>query len=160
MVVERLHLKIDALMARLPIKGIPEKGYIPSRLKYASPLTHERLYDDQLSEPTVLTSCVRIMLTMQKSEATILLQKSFLGRADSKSEQEQKMWNRYAGPCVVNLTLKPHHLQMDRLGGTYADFISLAQSGVVLSILVISFSLRAFLPLPLTLGFVRHATRH
>lgn len=92
--VERLHLKIDALLARLPIQGIPEKGYIPSRLKHASPLTHERLYDDELGKASVFTSWVRIMLTMQKSEVAILLQKSFLGRADSKSEQEQKMWNR------------------------------------------------------------------
>lgn len=45
MVVERLHLKIDALMARLPIQSILEKGYIFSRLKYASSLTHKRLYE-------------------------------------------------------------------------------------------------------------------
>lgn len=94
--VERLHSKIDALTARLPVKGIPERGFVPSRLKHASPLTHERLYGDHLSEPTVLTSWIRIMLTMQKSEVAILLQKSFLGRADTTDEQERRMWNRYA----------------------------------------------------------------
>lgn len=103
--IERLHLNIDALTARLPVKGIPERGFVPSRLKHASPLTHEKLYGDHLSEPTVLTSWIRIMLTMQKSEVAILLQKSFLGRADTTDEQERRMWDRYAGAYFYHLQI-------------------------------------------------------
>ena len=35
------------------------------------------------------------MLTMLKSEAGILVQKPFLGRADSETNNQQKIWNRY-----------------------------------------------------------------
>lgn len=91
--LRRLHIKIDTLIARIPARGIPEQGFIPSRLANASPLTHEELYLDHPTQPTVFTSWTRIMLTMLKAESAILLQKSFLGRGDRKSKQ--RMWNRY-----------------------------------------------------------------
>ena len=93
--VRKLHFKIDHLIGRIPAQGIPEKGLIPSRLANASPLTHETLYSDHATEPTVFTSWTRIILTMLKSESAILLQKPFLGRADSRSRQSQRMWHRY-----------------------------------------------------------------
>ena len=92
-----LQTKLDNLLEQIPAQGIPETGFIPSRLANASPFTHERLYSDHSSQPTVWSSWIKIMLTMLKSEVGILVQKPFLGRADNKSEQQQRMWNRYVG---------------------------------------------------------------
>lgn len=97
--IKSLHYKIDTLLARIPAQGIPEQGFIPSRLANASPLTHEKLYLDHTTQPMVFTSWTRIMLTMLKTESAILLQKTFLGRGDLKSQQ--RMWHRYVDlfPC-------------------------------------------------------------
>lgn len=64
-------------------------------------MTHEGHYGDHPSQPTVWSFWVRNMLAMLKSEAGILVQKLFLGRADSKTEQQQKMWNRYVGISLL-----------------------------------------------------------
>ncbi len=97
---KEFHLKIDLLIAQIPAKGIPEKGFIPSRLANASPLTHQSLYHDNSSSPTVFTSWARIMLAMLKLEAVILLQKSFLRPAYATGKQGE-MWSR----CVISLKL-------------------------------------------------------
>lgn len=87
--------KIDSFIARIPTQGIPEKGYIPSRLANACPTTHPSLYKDDGSQPTVLAAWTRIMLTLMKSETSILLQKPFLGPPDSTNAQSRKSWTRY-----------------------------------------------------------------
>lgn len=91
---QKLHLRIDTLTARIPALGIPERGFIPSRLANASPLTHERLYGDHANQPTVFTSWIRIVLKMMKTEVAILLQKQFLGRADAGTKEGQRMWRK------------------------------------------------------------------
>lgn len=102
--VRKLHFKIDTLIARIPAQGFPERGLIPSRLANASPLTHEELYSDHATQPTVFTSWTRIMLTMLKAESAILLQKSFLGRGNLKSKQ--RMWDRYVDNfCYRHITV-------------------------------------------------------
>ena len=93
--VKKLHLRVDTLIARIPAEGIPERGFIPFHLANASPLTHERLYGDHASQPTVFTSWTRIVLAMMKAEVAILLQKQFLGRADESSKQRQRMWHKH-----------------------------------------------------------------
>lgn len=90
-----LQVKLDRLIKKRPDQGIQETGFILSGLANASPMTHEGHYGDHPSQPTVWSSWVRNMVAMLKSEAEILVQKLFLGRADSKTEQQQKMWNRY-----------------------------------------------------------------
>ena len=103
-IITGLHAKIDALIARIPITGMPEKGLIPSRLANASPLTHEKLYSDSSSEPTVLAIWARIMLAMLKSECVIRMQKLFLDRADVVNGQQRKMWDRWvflSVSCII-----------------------------------------------------------
>lgn len=90
-----IQAKLDRLIMKIPDLGNPETGFIPSRLAKASPVTHEGYYGDDPIQPTVWSSWVRNMLTMLKTEAGILVQKPFLRRADSKTEQEQKMWSGY-----------------------------------------------------------------
>lgn len=87
--------KIDSLIARVPTQGIPERGYIPSRLANASPSTHPLLYKDDSSQPTVFAAWTRIMLTLLKSEIAIILQKPFLAPLDSANPQSCKSWTRY-----------------------------------------------------------------
>jgi Fungal specific transcription factor domain len=91
---KKLNLTIDGLTARIPAQGFPEGGFIPSRLANASPLTHERLYGDHASQPTVFTTWTRIVLKMMKTEVTILLRKQFLGRADAGAKEGQRMWHK------------------------------------------------------------------
>ena len=88
-----LHSKLNALIARVPAEGLPEIGLIPSHLVNASPLTHETLYNDHASQPSILNSWVRIMLTMMKAEVAILMQMSFLDFADT-SKRSQTMLER------------------------------------------------------------------
>ena len=90
----KLQLIIDTLIARIPAKGIPEKGLIPSRLANASPLSQKELYADHLHGATVFTSWTRIMLTMLKTEAAILFQRVFMEGGKAKTEQDQGRWNR------------------------------------------------------------------
>ncbi|RMZ77838.1 hypothetical protein DV737_g4171, partial [Chaetothyriales sp. CBS 132003] len=91
----KVMVQIESLISIIPVQGFPEKGFIPARLANASPTTHEGLYGDHTSQPTVLSSWARIMLTMIKSEIAILVHHPFLGRADSIDKQQQKRWNRY-----------------------------------------------------------------
>lgn len=109
--VQRLHLKIDGLIARMPAQGVPEKGFIPTRVANASPLTHERLFEDHLNEPTVFTSWARIMLTMLKAESAIVLTKYFLDRADVSSQREQSRWKTYVLPPLLH----DRHLTLHKL---------------------------------------------
>nr|QWQ58167.1 MacR [Penicillium rubens] len=97
--------KIDSLIARVPTQGIPEMGYIPSRLANASPSTQPLLYKDDSSQPTVFAAWTRIMLTLLKSEMAILLQKPFLPPPDSANPQSRKSWTSMAQLCVNYLRI-------------------------------------------------------
>lgn len=90
----KLQLEIDTLIARIPARGIPEKGLIPSRLANASPLSQRELYTDHLHEATVFTSWTRIMLTMLQTEAAILFQRVFVEGGKAKTERDQRKWDR------------------------------------------------------------------
>lgn len=92
---KQFHQQIDTLMARIPTRGIPEKGLIPARLANASPLTNPSLYKDDTSQPTVFATWTRIVLTLFKLEVAVLLQRPFLQPPDSENLQAQKSWNRY-----------------------------------------------------------------
>ena len=105
---KQLHQKIDSLIARIPTRGIPEKGFIPSSLANASPVTHPSFYKDDASQPTVFAAWTRIMLTLLKSEVAILLQKPFLQPPDCKNQQAQKSWTRYVmfdSACCISFIL-------------------------------------------------------
>ncbi|OQE40828.1 hypothetical protein PENCOP_c005G02910 [Penicillium coprophilum] len=96
---------IDTIIARVPTQGIPERGYIPSRLANASPSTHPSLYKDDASQPTVFAAWTRIMLTLLKSEVAILLQKPFLPSPDRTNAQSRKSWTSMAQLCVNYLRI-------------------------------------------------------
>ncbi|KAJ5186081.1 Transcription factor [Penicillium cf. griseofulvum] len=96
---------IDSIIARIPTQGIPERGYIPSRLANASPSTHPSLYKDDARQPTVFAAWTRIMLTLLKSEIAILLRKPFLPPPDSTNAQSRKSWTSMAQLCVNYLRI-------------------------------------------------------
>lgn len=104
--------KIDSLIARVPTQGIPERGYIPSRLANASPSTHPSLYKDDTSQPTVFAAWTRIMLTLMKSETSILLQKPFLGPPDNTNAQSRKSWTRYELFGPIYCPYPAYHLRI------------------------------------------------
>ena len=90
----KLQLNIDNLIAKIPAKGIPEEGLIPSRLANASPLNQRELYADHVDGATVLTSWTRIMLTMLKTEAAIMFQRVFMEGGKAKTKRDQGRWKR------------------------------------------------------------------
>jgi hypothetical protein len=92
---KQLHQRLDALIAMIPIQGFPERGFIPSRWAKASPPTHPSLYKDDLTQPTVFTAWVRIMLTQLKFEVAILLQKPILQTRAPEKPHELRTWMRY-----------------------------------------------------------------
>ena len=89
-----LHRKLKGLISRLPAQGIPEKGFIPSRIANASMLTHESLYTDQSEEPTVFSSWARISLTILAISTLITLQKAFLNHPSVTRERGEKLWTK------------------------------------------------------------------
>jgi hypothetical protein len=92
---KQLHQRLDALIARIPIQGFPERGFIPSRWAKASPLTHPSLYKDDTTQSTVFAAWVRIMLTLLKFEVAVLLQKPILQTRKPEKPQELRTWMRY-----------------------------------------------------------------
>ncbi|KAI4248638.1 MAG: hypothetical protein LQ352_005876 [Teloschistes flavicans] len=101
--LRRFQTKIDGLIASMPAQGIPEKGLIPSRLANASPLDSRDLYADHVHEPTVLTSLVRVMLNMSKTEAAIMLQKTLLTVGNPQSSELNSRWDRIVQLCTTYL---------------------------------------------------------
>ncbi|EED18013.1 hypothetical protein TSTA_117850 [Talaromyces stipitatus ATCC 10500] len=92
---KQFHQKIDALMTRIPTQGIPEEGFISSRLANATMLTHPALYKDDTSQHTVFGTWTRITLTLFKLEVSVLLQKPFLKTPEYGSLPAQKLWTRH-----------------------------------------------------------------
>ncbi|CEL03853.1 hypothetical protein ASPCAL04992 [Aspergillus calidoustus] len=90
------HEKIDALISRIPSGGIPERGFIPSRLTNTSPSTHPVLYRDDATEPTVLGAWMRAVLTLLKFDVAVLLHKSFLPPPDSSNPEACNAWTSFA----------------------------------------------------------------
>lgn len=91
---KKLHIKINALINRLPAQGVPERGFVPFRMANASMLTHESLYTDESTEASVFSSWARITLTMFLTGTLLGLQKIFLGHPNLTSEQDEKLWAR------------------------------------------------------------------
>ncbi|GKZ18420.1 hypothetical protein AbraIFM66951_000979 [Aspergillus brasiliensis] len=98
-----LQQKIDTLIVRVPSQGIPEKGFLPSRLAKASPATHPALYQDDGTRPTVFAAWTRIMLILLKFEVAVILQKPFLPAPDSADPQSCRAWTSVAQLCVSYL---------------------------------------------------------
>ncbi|KAL2859314.1 hypothetical protein BJX68DRAFT_261753 [Aspergillus pseudodeflectus] len=92
--------KIDALISRIPSQGIPERGFIPSRLTNTSPSTHPALHRDDATEPTVLGAWMRAVLTLLKFDVAVLLHKSFLPPPESSNPEACKAWTSMLQLCL------------------------------------------------------------
>lgn len=103
---------MNSLIALVSTQGVPERGYISSRLANASPFTHPSLYKDDTSQPTVFAAWTRIMLTLMKFELAILLRKPFLGPPDSENPQSHKSWTRYETFFLSSSSLFPPHIAL------------------------------------------------
>ncbi|KAJ5989267.1 hypothetical protein N7481_004477 [Penicillium waksmanii] len=93
------HSFIDELIAKIPVQGIPEKGMIPSFLANASPGSSPALYEDRVNEPTVWSTCARIVLFLSKLESVIMLQHALLPDLSSTSVPHFP-WNRIVRLCL------------------------------------------------------------
>ncbi|KAL3492159.1 hypothetical protein BJX62DRAFT_236596 [Aspergillus germanicus] len=91
---------IAALITRIPSQGIPERGFIPSRLANVSLPTHPALYTDDATKPAVLGAWTRVMLTLLKFDIVILLQKSLLPPPDSSNPDACRAWTSMLQLCV------------------------------------------------------------
>jgi hypothetical protein len=96
---KELHNFIDELIAKIPVQGIPEKGMIPSSLANASPGSIPALYEDCANEPTVWSTCARIVLFLSKLESVIMLQHALLPDLSSTSVPHFP-WNRIVRLCL------------------------------------------------------------
>ncbi|KAL9576647.1 MAG: hypothetical protein Q9212_006929 [Teloschistes hypoglaucus] len=127
--LRRLQANLDRLIASMPAQGIPEKGLIPLRLANASPLDSRDLYADHVHEPTVLTSLVRVMLNMSKTEAAIMLQKTLLPVGNPNSSELDSRWDswfccNHFGP-LQSAFLILAYLQQNRNADTEAQALFL-----------------------------------
>ncbi|KAJ5574261.1 uncharacterized protein N7459_008688 [Penicillium hispanicum] len=104
--IKELRLTIDNLIAKLPVHGVPEKGMIPSRLANASPLTNSTYFEDQTNEPGVLSTWVRIMLSLLKLEVVITLQKTLLSPPESPGAPAS--WDSTVRLCLDYLQIYLH----------------------------------------------------
>ena len=115
-----LHGTLSALIKRIPAQGLPEKGFVPSKLANASILTHEALYTEQSNEPSVFSSWARITLTMLSTGALLGLRKVLLNCPDLSPERREKVWARYVYHdswmsylCFFRLSLDPALTKID-----------------------------------------------
>ncbi|OBT81280.1 hypothetical protein VE02_10150 [Pseudogymnoascus sp. 03VT05] len=60
--LEQFQGKIDVLIGRLKVRGLPEHGHISTQLLKADPLIHKRLYNDNPHDETVFNAFARIVL--------------------------------------------------------------------------------------------------
>ncbi|CAK49101.1 uncharacterized protein An10g00100 [Aspergillus niger] len=122
---KKLQQKLDTLIARVPSQGIPEKGFIPSRLAKASPVTHPALYKDDGTHPTVFSTWTRIMLVLLKFEVAVILQKPFLPAPDSADPHSCRAWTSsikpLPSPPTYGFVTDTTDLFNDSFGATRAD---------------------------------------
>lgn len=97
--IKQIHSQLNDLAAQLHVDGIPERGFMASRIADASPNKQQSLYGDQSNESTVFSSWARIMITFLKAESAILLQKSFTtNKLSVNREKAENIWKRYTIP--------------------------------------------------------------
>jgi len=85
-----LSSRIRAISARLPAKGVPEKGLVSSFQANVGSTTHSTLYKDDASTTTVFNFWARSVLYMLYLRALILLQKRFL--YDLTGQRQATLW--------------------------------------------------------------------
>lgn len=91
--LEQFQGRIDVLIGRLKVRGIPEHGHISSQLLKADPLIHKRLYEDNPHDETVFNAFARIVLCMMKHHVLIFFNRQFLTR--TSDHQTSTIWSKY-----------------------------------------------------------------
>ena len=95
---KHFHATIDRVLARFPDEPRTDTdiapNFIPGSMRTCTPLTHEQLYSDSLEKQNVVLCLARIVLSMHKLEASILVQKISLNREDRNNAEGQTRWNR------------------------------------------------------------------
>ncbi|KAL1602690.1 hypothetical protein SLS60_006110 [Paraconiothyrium brasiliense] len=92
-----LNSRIRAISARLPAKGVPEKGLVSSFQANVGPATHNTLYRDDAGTTTVFNFWARSVLHMLYLRALILLQKRFLH--DFTGQRQATLWKTLVRLC-------------------------------------------------------------
>lgn len=88
----QLHAKLDHLISRLQVRGLPEQGRVSSQLLEAKPAGHLCSHLDHPQDKTVFNAFARIALSMMKHHLTI-----FFGRATLSHNPGEKVlgsWNK------------------------------------------------------------------
>jgi hypothetical protein len=103
--IRRLQQSIGRFIAKIPAKGVPEEGFIPTRLSNASPLVDKDLFKEYNgSEATVFGCWARIMLMMIKNQLDISLNKALLDRTPSDNlALYDEAWEKLVKPCTTYL---------------------------------------------------------
>ncbi|KAL5349875.1 hypothetical protein ACLOAV_004909 [Pseudogymnoascus australis] len=91
--LEQFQGRIDVLIGRLKVCGIPEPGHISTQLPKADTLIHKRLYEDSPHDETVFNAFARIVLCTMKHHVLIFFNRQFLTQASN--HQTSTIWNKY-----------------------------------------------------------------
>lgn len=91
--LEQFQGRIDVLIGRLKVRGIPEHGHISTQLLKADPLIHKRLYEDNPHDETVFNAFARIVLCMTKHHVLIFFNRQFL--TQTSDHQTSTIWSKY-----------------------------------------------------------------
>lgn len=90
--VSRLQLRLDAIISRISVRGIPEKGFISPQQTATDPINNEELYNDDLDTPTIFNSSARMILKMLSDKTFIMLHQPLLKSSNDKALSE--VWTR------------------------------------------------------------------
>jgi len=89
--VASLQSRISAISARLPAKGVPEKGLVSSFYANVGPASYGMLYRDDAGTTSVFNFWARSVLHMSYLRALILLQKRFVH--EFTGQRQTTLWN-------------------------------------------------------------------
>ena len=78
--IRAYHNRVDDIVARIKVRGIPEYGHVSSHLLAANPVTHPKLYEDHPDKETVFNDWTRICLRMLQLYPWIVYYRQFLGQ--------------------------------------------------------------------------------
>ena len=101
--IKKLHDRIRGLVTAIPAEGEPEKGVLAFGILQDA-LANATLFQDLSQVPTVLGSCIRIMLTTMKLESAFIFLKPFLTDAATTNKVEEKRWKKYVKPSSSRIS--------------------------------------------------------
>ncbi len=85
--IQTYHTKVDGIISRLKVRGMPENGHVSSHLLGANPVTQPSLYEDHPGKETVFNAWTRICLSMLQLYPWIIFYRQFLGQVDGNYDK-------------------------------------------------------------------------